>query len=96
MPTVPEPTGHVITPPSKGSPAFKQAATDGKADEVEWLKDIVHKQPGWEIFFNSINHNLQNPEVVRSWQFAVTFAREYSKTDSKCPVSLFLLPFCDL
>ena len=72
----------------------KKATADGKAAEVEWLKEVVQKRPGWEAFFSGINHNLQNPDAARSWKFAVTFANEFNKTNSKVAVGCF--PFCSM
>jgi len=67
----------------------KQAAAVGKDAEVDWLKDIVQKRPGWQAFINGMNHNQQNPDVAQSWRFAVAFAREYNKMVSKSAVSSF-------
>jgi hypothetical protein len=69
----------------------KQALAAGKVSEVDWLKDVVQKRPGWQAFINGMNHNQQNPDVVRSWRFAVTFAQEYNKTVSKGAVGSFYL-----
>lgn len=85
-PTSPDhfPTG------ASGRSAKQAAAAASKAEEVEWLRDIVQKRPGWDAFFSGSNHTLQNPDIAQSWQFAVAFAKEYSKTASKCPVGCSL------
>jgi hypothetical protein len=67
----------------------KKAMAAGKDAEVDWLKDIVQKRPGWQAFINGMNHNQQNPDVAQSWKFAVAFAKEYNKTVSKSAVSSF-------
>jgi hypothetical protein len=67
----------------------KQALAAGKVSEVDWLKDVVQERPGWQAFINGMNRNQQNPDVARSWRFAVNFAKEYNKTVSKGAVGNF-------
>jgi hypothetical protein len=90
-------TNHVVSPhnvtlgqKSLMPDGKKQALAAGKVSEVDWLKDVVQKRPGWQAFINGMNHNQQNPDVARSWRFAVTFAQEYNKTVSKGAVGSFL------
>jgi len=71
----------------------KQATDDGKVAEADWLKDVVQKRPGWETFFKGINHSLQNPDAARLWRFAVAFANEFNKTESRAPVGHFCFYF---
>jgi hypothetical protein len=87
---------HVVSPrnvtlgqKSLVSDGRKQVLAAGKVSEVDWLKDVVQKRPGWQAFINGMNHNQQNPDVARSWRFAVTFAKEYNKTVSKGAVGNF-------
>jgi hypothetical protein len=89
-------TDHVVSPrnetPRQKSllpDKKKQALAAGKVSEVDWLKDVVQERPGWQAFINGMNHNQQNPDVARSWRFAVLFAKEYNKTVSKGAVGDF-------
>ena len=91
---------HVVSPRNVtlGRKSFmsegkKQALAAGKVSEVDWLKDLVQKRPGWQAFISGMNHNQQNPDVAQSWRFAIMFAKEYNKTVSKSAVgNLYSIP----
>jgi hypothetical protein len=64
----------------------KQYTKNQRLAEIAWLKKVVRMRPGWVDYFEGMNKNLQNPEVVKSWRFAVTFCDVYYKADSQCTV----------
>jgi hypothetical protein len=76
---------------AKTASTTKQAkANADKHAEVAWLKGIVKARPGWMDFFKGMNRNLENPDIVRSWRFAVAFSNEYNKVESDITVSRIL------
>jgi len=83
------------TPPQTtvASPAKHVKADADKRAEVTWLKGIVRARPGWMDFFKGMNRNLQNPDAVRSWKFAVAFSEEYNKAESDVS-GVLIFHFC--
>ena len=63
-----------------------RANDTGKCAEVAWLKEAAWAHPGWAEFFKGMNRNLQNPDIVQSWKFAVVFSEEYNKMQSPIAV----------
>lgn len=74
---------------ASGPPLVQQlgaASGTPDQDEIRWLNSLVTQRPGWGEYFRGIGHSLENPDVVRSWQFAVEFSEGFQKQISLCQV----------
>ncbi|KAF8078430.1 hypothetical protein FPV67DRAFT_1663172 [Lyophyllum atratum] len=70
---------------SSSGPALvkkKKRQPVSREEDVEWLKQIVQSQPGFKAFHDSKGRVLQNPEILRFWDFAVQFKNTYQSTTS--------------
>ncbi|PPQ70701.1 hypothetical protein CVT25_010618 [Psilocybe cyanescens] len=52
---------------------------------IFWLKNAAKTRESYDLFCNSHNRVLQNPDIVKIWKFAAAFHRVYYR--SKCPIS---------
>ncbi|KII90879.1 hypothetical protein PLICRDRAFT_123678 [Plicaturopsis crispa FD-325 SS-3] len=60
---------------------------DSEAAELQWLVEEVSHRPFYAEFKARRGHVQRNPEIVQSWEFAVTFVHDYVGCPSPSRVS---------
>jgi hypothetical protein len=63
---------------AKNDPVKKAAKQQKTNQTVEWLVAELQKHAGYTDFRNTFNQIKHNPDVVRSWTFAIDFVKAYS------------------
>jgi hypothetical protein len=78
-------------PPLSGKPSSKPdlqpktknpritAKEDKKNRIIEWLQSELENRSGYTEFRAGFHHVKHNPDIVKSWKFAVEFLEAYNK-----------------
>ncbi|KAK1234557.1 hypothetical protein PQX77_002241 [Marasmius sp. AFHP31] len=72
--------------PEETSSTTHRSVPRVRTEVIEWLQRELGERAGYEDFKNAHHHALQNPDIVKRWQFMSDFANEYKKKRPKSSV----------
>ncbi|KAF4572387.1 hypothetical protein EYR36_006886 [Pleurotus pulmonarius] len=55
----------------------KRAKLSKTQDNLEWLRNIIQKRPGYDEFIQNRNRRLDNPDLIVHWAFAADVLAEF-------------------